>query len=182
MFYMNITIRLAEITDLEQIEALMKRSMRILGAEHYSESQIDSCCKLVCVPDRQLIEDKTFFVAITDEGTLVGCGGWSFRNKLYAGPAEVHGGGDRLNPLTEPARIRAMFIDPQYSGKGIGSMILDQSEKAAKAQGFSKGALGATLSGLSFYTAKGWNTISEKEAVLSDGNAIKAVQMEKHFL
>jgi GNAT superfamily N-acetyltransferase len=179
---MDYTVRLAELSDLNQIESLMKRSMKVLGTGHYSEKQIESCCQFVCVPDQQLIEDKTFFVVFTEDGTLVGCGGWSFRNKLYAGPTgKVSKKSDRLNPLTDPARIRAMFIDPGYSGQGIGSLILDLSEKAAKSQGFSKGALGSTLSGLAFYTAKGWNEVSEEQALLPDGIAIKVVQMEKCF-
>ena len=174
-------IRLANLNDLEQIEALMKRSMETLGKGHYSEAQIDSCCQFVCVPDRQLIEDKTFFVVETEAGMLVGCGGWSFRNKLYARPTDVPQKIHQLNPLTDLARIRAMFTDPICGGKGIGSMILNQSEKSAKAQGFSKGTLGATLSGLSFYTAKGWNKMSEEQAVLPDGTAIQVIQMEKRF-
>ncbi len=178
---MSVTIRHAELTDLEQIEALMKRSMKVLGVGHYSEEQIYSCCQFVCVPDRQLIEDKTFFVVLTEIGSIAGCGGWSFRNKLYAGPSEIHQKNDQLNPLTDPARIRAMFTDPDYSGKGIGSMILVQSEKAAQANGFSKGTLGATLSGLSFYIAKGWSSASEEQAVLPDGTTIQVVQMEKYF-
>src|SRR3982751_2423466 len=140
---MSFTIRQAEFTDLEQIESLMKRSMKILGAGHYSAKQICSCSQFVCVPDQQLIKDKTFLVVVTEIGRVVGCGGWSFRTKLYAGSSEVPQKNDRLNPLTDPARIRAMFTDPDYSGKGIGSLILVQSEKAAQANGFSKGALGA---------------------------------------
>lgn len=178
---MNITIRLAEMQNLDQIESLMKRSMKILGPGHYSADQIDSCCQFVCIPDRQLIEDKTFFVVVTDSGTIVGCGGWSFRNKLYAGPKDAKEAGGRLNPVTDPARIRAMFVDPDYGGKGIGSLILLQSEKMAKAQGFSKGALGATLSGFAFYKAKGWSEVSEEEAELPNGIRIKVIQMEKHF-
>ncbi len=177
---MNIKIRLAELNDLLQIEALMKRSMKILGAGYYSEEQINSCCQFVCVPDRQLIEDKTFFV-VTEVGTLVGCGGWSFRNKVYAGPADTFQKNDQLNPLTDPARIRAMFTDSSYGGKGIGSLILHHSEKAAKAYGFSKGTLGATLSGLSFYATKGWNKVSEEQAILPDGNTIQVIQMEKNL-
>jgi GNAT superfamily N-acetyltransferase len=176
---MSITIRLAEIADLQQIEALMKRSMKTLGIGHYSDAQIDSCCRFVCVPDRQLVEDKTFFVVETETGVLVGCGGWSFRNKLYAGPADDLQKDEQLNPSTDPARIRAMFTDPGFGGKGIGSMILTRSEQSAKARGFSKGALGATVSGLAFYTAKGWNTLSEEEAVLPDGTTIRVIQMEK---
>ncbi len=178
---MNTTIRFAEINDLEQIEALMKRSMKNLGIGHYSAPQIDSCCQFVCVPDRQLIEDKTFFVVITETGAMIGCGGWSFRNKLYAGPSEVSKKNDPLNPFTDPARIRAMFVDPSYSGKGIGSMILNHSEKAAKANGFSRGVLGSTLPGLSFYKGKGWNEVSKEDVVLPDATAIQVVQMEKYF-
>lgn len=174
-------IRRANLDDLELIEALMKRSMKRLGVGYYSPEQIDACCQFVSVPDRQLIEDQTFFVVIAEDGTMVGCGGWSFRDKLYAGPLDGPQKSNRLNPLTDPARIRAMFVDPDYGGKGIGSRILEQSEKAARAEGFLKGALGATMSGLSFYRAKGWADISEEQAVLPNGIAIKVVQMTKTF-
>ncbi len=112
---------------------------------------------------------------------IVGCGGWSFRNTLYAGPAELPRLDEKLHPATDPARIRTMFVDPDYSGKGIGSLILDLSEQAAQAYGFSRGTLGATLSGLSFYMAKGWKETIKEEAKLPDGVTIGVVQMEKHF-
>lgn len=178
---MNFFIRLANIDDLEQIEALMKRSMKVLGVGHYSDEQTKSCCRYVCVPDRQLIEDQTYFVVAAESGALVGCGGWSFRNKLYAGPADAPQKSSRLDPATDPARIRAMFTDPDFSGKGIASLILAHSEKAAKSEGFSKGALGSTMSGLSFYISKGWRKTVAEQAILPDGVAIGVIQMEKHF-
>lgn len=181
MLCMNFIIRLAELEDLEQIEALMKRSMRILGVGHYSQEQIKSCCRFVCVPDRQLIIDETYFVVVSATGELVGCGGWSFRNKLYAGPAEAPQKDSRLDPKRDPARIRAMFTKPDYSSKGIGSLILNHSERAAKTAGFSKGALGSTISGLSFYRNKGWQRTLAEEAILPDGIAIEVIQMEKIF-
>lgn len=178
---MHFAVRLATLDDLEQIEALMKRSMNILGIGHYSEEQIQGCCQFVCVPDQQLIDDKTYFVAATHTGELVGCGGWSFRNKRYAGPSDAPQIHDQLNPLTDPARIRAMFTDPNFHGKGIGSMILSYAEKAAKERGFSKGTLGATLSGLAFYLAKGWRTVSQEHPTLPNGTVIEVVQMEKNL-
>lgn len=176
---MNIKIRIATIDDIEEIEALMKRSMKILGVGHYSEEQIEGCYQFVCVPDRQLIEDKTYFVAVDEVGKLVGCGGWSFRNKLYAGPADTSQKSNQLDPSIHPARIRAMFTDPGYAGKGIGSLILHHSEQAAKNHGFSKGTLGSTLPGLAFYTAKKWTRVSENQVVLPNGIVIQIVQMEK---
>ncbi|MCP5506315.1 MAG: GNAT family N-acetyltransferase [Chlamydiales bacterium] len=112
---------------------------------------------------------------------MVGCGGWSFRDKLYAGPAQTSIEGNKLNPAKDPARIRAMFIDPSCSGQGIGSLILKHSEMSANAMGFTKGALGATMSGFAFYQAKGWSKISEEMALLPNGIKIKVIQMEKAF-
>ncbi|MCP5504210.1 MAG: GNAT family N-acetyltransferase [Chlamydiales bacterium] len=178
---MNFKIRIAELNELDSIENLMKRSMNALGMGHYSKEQVASCCQFVCVPDQQLIKDKTFFVVESADGTLIGCGGWSFRKKLYAGPDNNHQLDNRLDPLSDSARIRAMFVDPDYSGKGIGSLILDHSEKAAKDYGFTKGSLGSTVSGLSFYKAKGWKETSEEKAVLPDGVSIRVVQMEKNL-
>ncbi|HEX2579378.1 MAG TPA: GNAT family N-acetyltransferase, partial [Rhabdochlamydiaceae bacterium] len=125
-----MNLRLATLADFDSIEALMKRSMKVLGVGHYSPEQIDACSQFVCVPDKQLIEDQTYYV-VEENGILIGCGGWSFRNKLYAGPADTPQKSTRLDPSKDPARIRAMFIDPLYSGKGIGSQILNASEQAA---------------------------------------------------
>lgn len=178
----KITIRLAEESDLEVIEALMKRSMHVLGQGHYSEEQVKSCCRYVCVPELQLIKDRTFFVAIKNDGSIVGCGGWSFRNTLYAGPKkDPLKENPTLDPQKDSARIRAMFIDPQESGKGIGSLIMAESENAAKKYGFKRGTLGATLSGLAFYKSKGWRAVAEEQATLPDGVVIAIVRMEKEF-
>ena len=178
---MNFSIRLAVLDDVHDIEDLMKRSMKILGVGHYSEAQIDSCCQFVCVPDKQLIVDQTYFVVKTESGRMVGCGGWSFRNKLYAGPSDGPQKSDLLDPLVDSARIRAMFIDPEYSGQGIGTMILEHAEQAAAAQGFLRGALGSTMSGFAFYKSKGWAATREEQAMLPNGIAIGVIQMEKIF-
>jgi GNAT superfamily N-acetyltransferase len=172
-------IRQATKQDVPAIQALMKESMKLLGEGYHSESQLLSCCKYVCVPDLQLIEDGTFFV-VTQEGddSMIGCGGWSFRNTLYAGPAS-NALSSPLNPEHDPARIRAMFTAPSARGKGIGSLILSTSETAAKTQGFKKGTLGATLSGLAFYQAKGWKALQTESATLPDGTIIDVIKMEK---
>ncbi len=174
-------IRLAQETDLEAVEALMKHSMQLLGQGHYTEAQVSSCCHHVCVPPRQLIKDQTFFVVTTGDEALVGCGGWSFRKTLYAGPAGSPQEDSTLDPKHEPARIRAMFTAPQESGKGIGSLILAHSERAAQAFGFQRGMLGATLSGVAFYKSKGWRPMTKEQATLPDGVTIGVIQMEKDF-
>jgi GNAT superfamily N-acetyltransferase len=179
----KIFIRLASKDDLSAIQTLMKESMQVLGQGHYSTQQIQSCCQYVCVPDLRLIEDQTFFVVTTGpEKTIVGCGGWSFRKTLYAGPSAVPQKEDeRLNPERDFARIRAMFVSPFQSGKGIGSKILSASEQAARAYGFKKGILGATLSRLAFYQSKGWISTRTEQTALPDGVVIDVVTMEKEL-
>lgn len=179
----RICVRLASKEDLSAIQALMKESMGVLGQGYYSQQQIQSCCQFVCVPDLRLIEDQTFFVVTAgDEKTMVGCGGWSFRKTLYAGPSAASPKEEeRLNPERDFARIRAMFVSPSYSGKGIGSRILSASEQAAKTYGFKRGTLGATLSGLAFYQSKRWISINTQQVALPDGVVIDVVTMEKEL-
>ena len=181
MINKNVAVRLATVSDIDSIEQLMKRSMMILGKGYYTEKQLEACCRFVCVPDRQLIEDQTFFVAVAEGGVVVGCGGWSFRNKLHAGPKLDDSKNLSLNPSFDHARIRAMFVDPAHSRKGIATKIMEASIQAAKLYGFSKGILGATLSGVDFYISKGWKHLVEEESELPDGTSITVVTMEKVF-
>ena len=174
-------IRLSKLSDVDAIENLMKRSMIIFGKGFYSPKQIESCCKHVCVPDQQLIKDETFFVVETDVGKMIGCGGWSFRNTLNAGPKKTLQGNLILDPEKDPARVRAMFVDPACGRHGIGSLILNTTEQALQAHGFTHGYLAATLSGFSFYKAKGWITIKKEQHILIDGTKISVVLMKKDF-
>ena len=76
--------------------------------------------RYVAAVDRVLIEDGTYFVADAG-GQLVACGGWSRRDKLYTG-AEAAGEDARLlDPTTEPARIRAMFVRSDWTRRGRSS-------------------------------------------------------------
>ena len=157
----------------------MKRSMATLGQGYYSPEQVQSSLKYVCVPDMQIIADGCYYVVESEQGVMLACGGWSFRNKLYAGPEFESKEDDKLDPKNDKARIRAMFVLPDTSSKGLGSLILKTSEQAAKAYGFKQATLGATESGLAFYKAKGWIPTQEVTATLPDGVSLKITQMKK---
>lgn len=178
----HLTIRKATVSNTDKIEDVMKQSMRALGEGYYNNEQIASSCKYVCVPDHQIITDGTYYVVEDEDGIMLGCGGWSFRNTLYAGPkahtkqTEIAG---VLDPLKDAARIRAMFVSPLAAGKGVGSLI---SEQEARKSGFRQGILGATQSGRAFYLAKGWHPLKEEIATLPDGVEIEITQMTKEFV
>tara|TARA_R110002050_G_scaffold112748_1_gene227123 strand:- start:2019 stop:2573 length:555 start_codon:yes stop_codon:yes gene_type:complete len=183
---MSYTIRLATSSDIDDIDALMKRSMISWGPEYYTSQQISSCCLFVCLPDKEIIGDRTFYVVEDSGGILLGCGGWSRRKKLYAGPKSEFFEGplkeaEFLDPDTEPARIRAMFVDHSSGGKGVGSLILETAEKAAREFGFTRGSLGAMLSGLGFYEKKGWRVVGKDVATLPDDVDLEGLRREKIF-
>ena len=106
--------------------------------------------------DTQLIDDRTYFCVWTN-GRIVGCGGWSFRSTLYGGNHSAGRDAARLDPMVDRARIRAMYTHPDFTRLGIGRLILETSEQAAKAAGFMSLEMAATLAGEPFYDRCGYH-------------------------
>jgi GNAT superfamily N-acetyltransferase len=171
-------MRLAAASDAPAISALMESSIRAIFPEWYDARQVESSVRYIGHLDMQLIEDGTYFVHEAD-GQIVACGGWSRRNKLFAGPGTSEDDDRLLDPATEPARVRAMFVHSDWTRRGLGRQILVASEEAARAEGFTRLTLGATLAGLPLYRAFGFEEISRSEVVLPDGVAVTVVAMEK---
>jgi GNAT superfamily N-acetyltransferase len=156
----------------------MRASARELFPGYYDERQTASAVEHIADLDIQLIEDGTYFVHEAD-GEIVACGGWSRRYKLWAGEAPSEDDARLLDPRTEPARIRAMFVRGDWTRRGLGLAILDSSEAAARAEGFRSLILGATRPGVPLYRAFGFR---EKERILvraPDGVEVDCVVMER---
>jgi hypothetical protein len=58
-------------------------------------------------------------------------------------------------------------------------MILEACENAAVAAGFTRLEMGATLTGVPFYRAKGYRAVEDLAVALPDGDALPIVRMEK---
>jgi len=174
---MEPTMRVATPADAEAIDALMKESGAALFPDAYDGRQATSMVRFVSQVDPLLLEDGTYFV-LEAGGELVGCGGWSRRDKLYTGGGDA--GDERLlDPATEPARVRAMFVRADWTRRGLGRRILDACEAAAKAEGFRTLVLSATMSGLPLYLAYGFERIQDQEMTMPDGVTITCVAMRK---
>ena len=169
-------IRKATASDIPRIEEVMRESTSKLGARYYDERQTASATEQITVPDRQLIDDETYFV-VEDEDAIVACGGWSKRAKLYTGSGSTDA--RALDPATEAARVRAMFVLSSHARRGIGRMILDACEDEARRAGFRRVELMATLPGEPFYLACGYQVRERAEIHLSDGVILGGAIMEK---
>jgi GNAT superfamily N-acetyltransferase len=156
----------------------MRVSILDLFPRFYDERQTASAARYVGRLDTALIEDRTYFVhEVGDE--IVACGGWSRRDRLYSGSGEVEGDARLLDPRTEPARVRAMFVRADWTRRGLGRAILDASERAARAEGFRTLALMATLPGEPLYRAFGFREIHRTMVTMPDGVGIECVAMER---
>ena len=170
-------LRLARPDEADAIDALMKASTEGLFPAYYDEAQTAASGMYIASVDRTLIADGTYFV-LQAGGELVACGGWSRRDKLYTGSGEAAGDARLLDPATEPARVRAMFVRPDWTRKGLGTRILEACEAAARAEGFRVMALMATLPGVPLYERFGFVATEEVTLRMPDGTPLPAVAME----
>ena len=156
----------------------MRASTMSLFLRFYDAHQTASAAVYVGPVDMTLIEDGTYLVhEVGDE--IVACGGWSRRDKLYSGSDEADSDARLLDPRTEAARVRAMFVRADWSRRGLGRAILDASERAARAEGFRTLALMATLPGEPLYRAFGFQEVDRAPVTMPDGVAIECVAMER---
>jgi GNAT superfamily N-acetyltransferase len=179
----NIHIRKATAADVPRLRQIIEASVRGLQAEDYSPTQIEGALKSVYGVDSQLIADGTYLVAQiseTNELEIVACGGWSKRKTLYGGDQYAAREDSLLDPTHDAAKIRAFFVHPNWARRGIGGLILEACENAAKEAGFTRLEMGATLSGVAFYKAKGYATLENLEAPLGNGEALPIVRMAKN--
>lgn len=171
-------LRLARLDEAEAIDALMKASTADIFPHFYDARQTAAAVEHIASVDRTLIEDGTYFVLEAD-GELVACGGWSRRDKLYTGSGAACGDARFLDPATEPARVRAMFVRGDWTRRGLGTRILEACEAAAKAEGFRTLALVATMPGLPLYERYGFVVTERSDVIMPDGTSIACAAMDK---
>ena len=174
-------IRHATAADVPALNALIDASVRGLQAQDYTPAQIDGALRAVYGVDTQLIADGTYFVVETGgpQPVMVACGGWSKRRTLYGGDHYQAREDSLLDPQRDAARIRAFFVHPAWARRGIGAAILEACERAAIAAGFTRLEMGATLTGVPFYLAKGYRAVEDLTVPLPDGDGLAIVRMEK---
>jgi len=172
-----LRLRAASADDLPTLHALIAASVRALSVGFYDEAQRESGLRYVFGVDTQLIADGTYFVVVSNHGTLAAAGGWSRRRTLYGGDQAKSGPDDLLDPTREPARIRAFFVHPDFARRGLARRLFTHCRDAARAEGFTALELMATLPGVPLYTALGFTAIAHEDATLPDGVRLPMVRM-----
>jgi GNAT superfamily N-acetyltransferase len=175
---MDLQHRLARHEDVPALTALMEGAIAQLQQPFLDAAQI-AASRVIMGLDSQLIEDGTYFV-IEQGGALAGCGGWSRRATVYGGDHSPGRDTALLDPATDAARVRAMYTHPAFVRRGVGRLILALCEDAARAEGFARAELVATLAGLPLYSACGYQPI-ERFSDDRGGVEVPLVRMSKRL-
>ncbi|AHE54487.1 GNAT family N-acetyltransferase [Sphingomonas sanxanigenens] len=173
-----LTHRLARLDDLPDLRSLMQRAIEGLQRGYLTPAQIRTSHKVMGL-DTQLVHDQSYFI-VEREGRIAGCGGWSWRATLFGGDDSVVARAPAaLDPTTDAARIRAMYTDPAFVRQGVGSAIIALCEGAARAHGFRRAEMMATLAGVPLYTAHGYRPIEPFTTDPIDGVTVPLIRMGK---
>jgi len=174
----QLTSRLALTQDLDLLQALMDAAITELQKPYLNTAQIESSRSIMGL-DTQLVEDGTYFI-VECAGATAGCGGWSDRATLYGGDLTTGRSPALLDPYRDAARIRAMYTHPLHTRKGVGRMIIGLCEAAARAKGFRRIELMATMAGEPLYRACGYEPV-ESVADSRGGAPVPLLRMQKRL-
>jgi GNAT superfamily N-acetyltransferase len=199
-------LRLATEEDIPALHRLIEASVRGLQTEDYTQAQIEGALGTVLGLDTQLIRDGTYLVAEAVGGSeertsganalsssadsdvraealtyrpLAGCGGWSKRKTLFGADRGPGRAPELLDPATDAAKVRAIFVHPKFARQGLGSLILERVEVEAWAAGFRRYEMGSTLTGVPLYQLKGYVEVERIGVPLWNGEALPVVKMVK---
>jgi GNAT superfamily N-acetyltransferase len=176
-------IRTARESDIPALHTLIEASVRGLQAGDYTPAQIEGALGTVLGLDTQLIRDQTYFLVEAEdahgESVLTGCGGWSKRKTLFGADRGPDREPELLDPAIDAAKVRAIFVHPNFARRGLGSLILAHVEAAAQAAGFRRFEMGSTLTGVPLYRLKGYVEIEHIAVPLHNGEALPIVRMTK---
>ena len=155
---MNVFIRQATSEDVEEIAKIFVSCVETLNVKDYTNEQIEI---MVTFCDAQLYleaiqQGESIFVA--EAKNIVG----------FASIAKSRG------------HIDDLFVAPNYTGKGIGTLLLKTLEQVALTEQKSQLSVMASLTARSFYLSRGFKYVKDSKILdRATGIEIPAIDMVK---
>jgi len=173
-----VIVRAATVGDVSALNALIDSSVRGLSTDYYTTAQIDAAMDDVFGVDTQLIADGTYYVVDGPAGPIA-AGGWSARRTLFGGDQMKGSEDPMLDPASDAARIRAFFVHPEWTRRGLARALYDTCARAAAAAGYRSFELMATLPGVPLYDALGFAEVERVVLTLRGGVMVPFVRMSR---
>ncbi len=157
---MAITVRPLQVNEARIFLEIHGRSIRGLAAGHYSAEVIEAWA--VPLTEKSL---RGFLDNRDNEIRLI---------------AELDGEPVGLGALVvENSELRACYVVPEASRKGVGTALVAEIERIAQENGLERLELLASVNAESFYAFLGYETHGRTEHVLRTGHPMAAVKMAK---
>ena len=162
----GVAIRQADFDDVDAIAEAHRDSIQSLGALFYRPADLAAWQSGV---SGELYRDamrggEVFFVAT---GTLG-------REPLVLGFSSDY-------PIEGPLHGTSVYVRGSAARKGIGRALLRHAEAFALTRGATSIQIEASLAGVAFYEANGYQQVSQGHARLTSGHLIACVRMRKHL-
>jgi len=155
-----ISVRKAHQDDMPGIWRVHASSVRVLCTSHYSAEQIEAWVGKM-IPERYhptMPASRVIFVA-QDDSQLIGFS------------------------TLDGDTIRAVYVDPGYTGRGVGRRLLAALEKEAISRNSDILRLDASLNSVGFYEAAGYDFVEDGlHSVMGSDVQIPCARMEKRLL
>jgi len=132
----DVDIRRATAGDAEAVYEIVLRALRETNARDYPASVIDRVVLTLPKGVVSKLEEWQAYVAVVD-GRVVGT--------------------VSLNGKT----VRAVFVHPDYQGRGIGAKLMDVVENAAKLQSERTLGVQSSITAQEFYAKRGFKIVRE---------------------
>ena len=132
----QVEIRRATAGDAEAVYEIVLRSLRETNARDYPASVIDRLVLTLPEGVASKLEEWHAYVAVVD-GRIVGTAS--------------------LNDRT----VRAVFVHPDYQGRGIGTELMNSVENAASVQSESTLSVQSSITAQPFYAKRGFKVVRE---------------------
>jgi len=156
---MKVELRSATLDDSHAIWQVHTQAIRVSAAGHYDAAQIEAWAGRLS-PDYYRPNPDVFLVAEAEDGSVVGFG------EINIGAGE----------------IEAVFVDPKFGRRGIGSHLLQALEDLARRQGLTTLILDASLNAVEFYERAGYRQAEPTVCVYGkDAVVVPGMLMTKNF-
>ena len=162
-------VRTADRGDVPGVDALLQRSYPRLLKADYPPSVLVTAIPLIAQAQPNLVACGTYYVAETEDGRIIGAGGWTLRNP-GTGRTEGYRGS-----------IRHFATDPDVTRQGVASALMARCLLDARAAGMAAMNCYSTRTAVAFYQAQGFTAGREVALELRPGIRFPAVAMSREL-
>jgi GNAT superfamily N-acetyltransferase len=156
-----VQMREMKRSDGEAVIEVHRESIRGLCRTVYSQDQISIWSTRLTreMFDAGIADKSNIGIVATEDDKLIGYGFMNIAER----------------------EIKGMYVIPEFSGRGIGRMILSKLEEHAKSNGINTIKLNSTLNAVPFYERCGFKRIRDEFQALTEDCRIECVHMTKEL-